>query len=191
MGPVRKPNVIRLTFGSSYMAGWPKRQQTRYTMSGSPRRGLSLPTTWLDPLELTAADIFAETRKSVGLDQIELARATSPGRAIKSGRSVSRFESGSRRIPGQLAVALAYMAQGMVTQAAGVDLPTHVCSPNASGTTWVVRLRKPRYFGIIGATARTPDAATRPDGLVLSVVLWLDAPEPERLRLLAADAPLY
>lgn len=161
------------------------------TMSRSPMRGLSLSTTWLDPEDLTAAEIFAATRKGAGLDQIELARATSPGRPVKSARSVSRFESGARRVPGQLAVALAYMAQGAVTQAAGVDLPTHVCSPNASGTTWVVRLRMPRYFGIIAPSARTPDAAMRPDGMVLSVVLWLDKPEPERLRFLAADAPLY
>lgn len=160
-------------------------------MSRSSLRGLTLSTTWLDPQDLTAAEIFSATRKGAGLDQIELARATSPGRVVKSARSVSRFESGSRRVPGQLAVALAYMAQGAVTQAAGVDLPTHVCAPNASGTTWVVRLRKPRYFGIIGATARTPDAAIRADGMVLSVVLWFDKPEPERLRLLAAEAPLY
>lgn len=155
------------------------------------RRRLTTASTFLPVAALRDNEVFRETREIVEPDGLHFSRMLSAGKPVATARTLRAWESGTREVPGSAALALAFLAQGQLEEAGGIPLPSHIVqAPDAQGYIWVHRLRTPRFYAVLAPMAVTADAVRHPNGLVLSVVLWIDEPAPERLPGLAALVPI-
>lgn len=165
-------------------------------MSEDRTRGISLPGNFMDPNLFLSGPTLAEMRKAVGFDQMDMAQALAAGELVETPRTYERYErfgTGSRdqrAMPGSARLALSYLFQGSVVEANGHEIPSHVVERGQTGEGWVVRLRAPRYVGVLARHAYSADAAARDDGMILSILLWLDQPRPEMVRTLARQIPV-